>query len=143
MAIILVLLIQIIDDLEDILALTWVRSPWTEEGSGSFITCCICAIRLFEDCKNSSELSCRQPDLIRHLPLEAISLINQTGAATYVLFELNRISHEAHKIIQRAALPGPSRDQLDELVSSLVKFQTYKLISIKLTRFGTNQGMWT
>lgn len=114
------LLIQILDDLEDILPIPGAKFPGQrKELAYSLPTVYTLTV-------SSSDVRGQLNTLLgsaRSDPVaaqEVIRLINQSGATTYVLFELNRISQEAHKAIHSAALPGEACDQLDELVNGLV-----------------------
>ncbi len=119
------LLIQIIDDLEDILPLPGSEVP----GQNKDLAYSLPAVYAISVSNADEQGQLRaliqgarsDPDAAH----EAITLINQSGATTYILFELNRLSYEARQIIHRAAIPGPACDQLDELVSSLVKSKPF------------------
>lgn len=114
------LLIQIIDDLEDILPIPGSNVPGQRKELAyslpAVYTLTVSASDVREQLNTLLESARSDPVSAQ----EAIRLINQSGATTYVLFELNRISHEAHKVIHSTALPGAARDQLDKLVNGLV-----------------------
>ena len=114
------LLIQILDDLEDILPIPGSNVAGQRKELAyslpAVYTLTVSSSDVREQLKTLLGSARSDPVSAQ----EVIDLINQSGATTYVLFELNRISHEAHKAIHSAALPGAARDQLDELVDGLV-----------------------
>lgn len=114
------LLIQIADDLEDVLPATGSNVP----GQRKELAYSLPAIYTLsvapadQQAQLNKLLSSAKTD--PDAATEAIRLMNVAGATTYVLFELNRLSHQANQTIQIITTPGAARHQLNELVDKLV-----------------------
>jgi geranylgeranyl pyrophosphate synthase len=114
------LLVQIVDDLDDVLPV-----PGSlEAGQRKGLRYSLPAVYALTVTEGEDQLKLKSLfDLENMDPVSArkvIDLMDEAGASTYTLFELNRIAHLAHLSLCQAAKPSAARDQLEHLVDGLV-----------------------